>query len=68
MLTAAVVIVLAGVCSVAAGYVMWWASHRSTLVNLFVGMLLALAAFAAAVFIGYLIMRFWMSPLNPVSN
>jgi hypothetical protein len=64
MLIGVIVVALAGACAVAAGYVLWWASHRSTLVNLFAGMLLGLVAFAAAVFIGYLIMRFWISPLN----
>jgi hypothetical protein len=64
MLVGLVVIVLAGACAVAAGYVLWWASHRSTVVNLFAGMLLALLAFAAAVFIGYLMMRFWIAPFD----
>ena len=66
MLVGLVIVVLAGAAAIAAGYIMWWASHRSTLVNLCVGMLLGLLALATAVFIGYVMMRFWSSPLNPL--
>jgi hypothetical protein len=57
MLIGFVVIVAAGVGAALAGYILWWAAHRSGLWNLFAGILLGLAAFAAALLIGYLMMR-----------
>jgi len=57
MLIGLVVIVAAGVSAVLAGYILWWAAHRSGLWNLFAGVLLGFAAFVIAVLIGYVMMR-----------
>ena len=64
MLAGLVIIVLAGAAAVAAGYVMWWASHRSTLMNICIAMLLGILVLATAVFIGYVMTRVWISPLD----
>ena len=61
MLTALVIVVLAGAAAVAGGYVMWWASHRSTWVNICVALLLGLLALATAVLIGFVMTRLWVS-------
>jgi hypothetical protein len=66
MLTVAIVLALVSAGAAAAGYVMWWASHQSTLVNICIAMLLAVLAFAIAIFIGYVLMRFYAAPLNPL--
>jgi len=66
MLAGVIVVIGAGACAAAAGYVMWWASHRSTLVSICVGMLLALLAFVTAIFIGLMLMRSYTAPLNPL--
>lgn len=62
MLTGLAVVVAAAVCGAAAGYVLWWAAHRSGLWNFAAAILLGLLTVLAAVFIGYLMMRL-SSPL-----
>ena len=57
MLIGLAVIVAAAVGSALAGYILWWAAHRSLLWNFAAAILLGLAAFAAAVLIGYLMMQ-----------
>jgi hypothetical protein len=57
MLTGLAVIVAAGIGGALAGYILWWAAHRSGLWNLFAGVLLGLAAVAAALLIAYLMTR-----------
>lgn len=57
MITALLVIVAAGVGGAAAGYVFWWAAHRSGLWSLFAGVVFGLLAVLAAVLIGYLMMK-----------
>jgi len=57
MLIGLAVIVAAAVGAFLAGYILWWAAHRSALWNFVAAILLGLAAFAAALLIGYLMMR-----------
>jgi hypothetical protein len=47
----AIIVAAAGGAAIA-GYVMWWASHRSGLLNLFAGVILGLIAVALALLIG----------------
>ena len=59
---ASFIVAAAALCSVAAGFILWWAAHRSALWNFVAAILLGLATLAAAVLIGYLMMRL-SSPL-----
>jgi len=56
------IIVVAAVGAAIAGYVMYWAAHRSGLLNLFSGVILGLLAVALAFLIG-LVMVWSTSPL-----
>ena len=62
MLTSLAIVVASGICAAIAGYIMWWAAHRSGLLNLFSGVILGLLALALAVLIG-LLMVWSTSPL-----
>ncbi|HJR61033.1 MAG TPA: hypothetical protein VJ813_16600 [Vicinamibacterales bacterium] len=57
MMTGLAVVAAAAICGAAAGYALWWAAHRSALWNFLAAILLGLATFAAALGIGYLMMR-----------
>jgi hypothetical protein len=57
VLTGLAIISAAAVCGGAAGFILWWAAHRSALWNFVAAILLGLATFAAAVLIGWLMMR-----------
>jgi hypothetical protein len=57
MLVGLAVVVAAALCGAAAGYVLWWAAHRSALWNFAAAILLGLATVLAAVFIAYLMVR-----------
>jgi hypothetical protein len=65
-----VVVILAAVSLAAAlaGYVMWWASHRSTLVNVAVAMLLALLVMVGGMLIALAITRAYTRPLDPLQR
>ncbi len=62
MLIRIAIIVVAAVGAAIAGYVMYWAAHRSGLLNLFSGVILGLLAVALAFLIG-LVMVWSTSPL-----
>ena len=54
MLKALILILFAGLVSVVASRVMWWASHRSGLCALMLGPLLGIAAMILLVLFGFL--------------
>lgn len=56
------VIAAAGLCAVAASYVMWRATARSGLWSLIAGIVLGIAAFASAVLIAWLMTRAAFGP------
>ena len=62
MLTGFLIVAAAAACGAAAGGILWWAAHRSALWNFVAAILLGLATLAAAVLMGYLMMRL-TSPL-----
>jgi hypothetical protein len=62
MLTGFLIVAAAAACGAGAGVILWWAAHRSALWNFVAAILLGLATIAAAVLIGYLMMRL-TSPL-----
>jgi len=51
MLIRLAIIVAAGTGAAIAGYVIWWAAHRSGLLNVFSGVIVGLLAVALAVLI-----------------
>jgi hypothetical protein len=54
MLTGLAVVAVAAGFGAAAGFILWWAAHRSALWNFAAAILLGLATLLAAVLIGYL--------------
>jgi hypothetical protein len=54
MLTAFILIAVAGLIGIVASRVMWWAAHRSGLWAILLGPLLGLAAIMLVVLFGYL--------------
>ncbi len=65
MLTVLVILATVTLGAAMAGYVMWWASHQSTLVNVVVAMLLALVVMIGGLLIALGFMRAYTWPLNP---
>ena len=57
MLIRLAIILPAATGAAIAGYVMWWASHRSGLLNLFSGVILGLMAVGVALLIGLVMVR-----------
>ena len=66
MLTVLIILAAVTLGTALAGYVMWWASHQSTLVNIGVAMLLALLVMFGGLLIALAIMRAYTRPLNPL--
>lgn len=63
MLTRLAIVAAAGAGALIAGYVMWWAAHRTGLFNVLSGVLIGLLAVAVAMLIG-LLMVWSTSPLQ----
>jgi hypothetical protein len=57
MLTVIVILAAVTLGAALAGYVMWWASHQSTLVNIGVAMLLALVVMFGGFLIALVVRR-----------
>jgi hypothetical protein len=59
MLTVLVILVAVTLGAALAGYVMWWASHQSTMVNIGVAMLLALLVMFGGLLIALAVRSFY---------
>ena len=65
MLTALTILAAVGALAALAGYVLCWASHQTTLVNIGMAILLALLVTVTALIIAFVMMRVYTRPLNP---